>query len=99
MSGRMQWNEAGAREASARVASMADAVQVQSRRLAAIAVSQGDATGMIRDLLGTWTTEQWNSELDQFYTFVKDWKKKRNTKSHYGRFLPRDMNHIFWFNK
>ena len=57
MSGRMQWNEAGAREASARVASMADAVQVQSRRLAAIAVSQGDATGMIRDLLGTWTTE------------------------------------------
>lgn len=22
-----------------------------------------------------WTTADWNSELDQFYTFVKDWKK------------------------
>ncbi|HOA01562.1 MAG: hypothetical protein IPI13_06925 [Actinomycetales bacterium] len=57
MTGSMTWDEGGAGEASGQVASMADAVQAQSRRLAGITVNQGDATGMIRELLHTWATE------------------------------------------
>ncbi len=45
MTGSMTWDEGGAGEASGQVASMADAVQAQSRRLAGITVNQGDATG------------------------------------------------------